>query len=227
MQASILHHPAATRTPARPAQRLVPVVRLTDGEPTAMVAESRLAFDDQARFDCGIWQAPQTRPDSWLASELEAVFRRAREPGNTPRPILVRAPLPALMHPNTPPACLDAMQRAGACPQEAVIEFDDWILAGEPIDVMRGLGGLRRSGFRVGIDARRHWKLPAAPALLTLLETIRVSAHALRRDASLPPRCQLAMRYGVNVIVDKPHWRDAGDLSGIGVRWATSPLADA
>ena len=208
--------------------RLSPVIHLTTGDIVNLVAETQFAFDDRVSFGAGGQLVSRISPALWLAHQVEAVARLAYDqPCSTARPIIIEAPIVALMHPDTPIACEAAAARSRICPQEICIEVDDASLAQSKADVLKSIESLRRRGFRVGVNATRSWCTPLDTRLRLLLDSVRVDARKVWVEADLLNRIEAASACGMAVIAEHARYRDGEKLAGVGIELGRAPKVDA
>ena len=134
--------------------RLSPVVHLLTGDVVNLVAETCRSFEDRASFGGNGLFINRISPALWMAHQIEAVAELVNEPRfANARPIIIEAPITALMHPDTPMACEAAAARSRLCPQEICVEVEDATLSQSKSDIVRSIEALRRRGFRVGVNA--------------------------------------------------------------------------
>ncbi len=227
MQSHAIPHARASLNSPACRHRFEPVVHIVSGEPAATLSQGMRQYGDGVRFTAHGYQAPATPPGEWLASSLETTLSEASANAINTRPLHVPAPSPALLDTAARGACLDALHRMRACAQEIVLEFDDWVLATSRRELVFALSRFKSVGFRLCVDATSSWQIPAAPAVLLLIDSVRVDARALSDDGELAAHCRELALSDIDIIVDRPRWRDAGRLGEFGVRYASRPLADA
>ncbi len=214
-----------------PAIRFAPVVHLQTGETVTLLAETEKRFEERAVFGPAASAAERSAgafhsPAAWLALHVEAVANDAHE-RTTERPVIISAPVAALIHPDTATACDAAIRRTRLCPQEICIEVTDAALALPTGDIQSGIEALRRCGFRVSLDATRSWQAPLSTALRLLLDNLRVDARHLEAEPELADRIEAASACGMSIIVENAPWRDGEYLASIGIDYAVRPRTDA
>lgn len=185
------------------------------------------AFEEQARFGHSAMLSDVPCPANALAERVESALVASTALGEHLRPLQIRAPMAALAHPDTGPACEAAVRRARACPQEVCLEFEDCAFAQRPADAIRHVRALRRQGLRVGVDARRAWAAATNFQLRMMLDSLRVDARLLEHEPTLVDSIESGQAAGMVVIGEHAYWRDADYLIGQGVTLAVSPRADA
>lgn len=223
-----------TRTSAQPSiipgegeLRLSPVIHLLTGDIVNQVAETQFAFDDRVSFGAGSLFVNRISPALWLAHQVESVARLANEtPQATARPIIVEAPIAALMHPDSPIACEAAAARSRICPQEICIEVGDATLSQSKSDILKSIEALRRRGFRVGVNATRSWCTPLDTHLRLLLDSVRIDALKVWSEADLLNRIEAASACGMAVIAENARYRDGEKLASVGIELARAPRVD-
>ncbi|WP_018147361.1 EAL domain-containing protein [Henriciella marina] len=207
--------------------RLSPVVHLTSGDIVNLVAETQFSFDDRVSFSGNSLFVNRISPALWLAHHVEAVARLANEnPQATARPIIIEAPIAALMHPDTPIACEAAAARSKLCPQEICIEVEDATLFQSKSDILKSIEALRRRGFRVGVNATRSWCTPLDTHLRLLLDSVRIDALKVWNEADLLNRIEAASACGMAVIAENARYRDGEKLASVGIELARAPRVD-
>ncbi len=211
--------------------RFAPVVHLQTGESVTLIAETQRRFEERAVFGRAAMAAessdaaPQT-PAMWLADHIEDVANHAHA-NTTARPVIVSAPLAALLNPDTAVACDAAMLRTRLCPQEICIEVSDASFALPGPDVQQAIEAFRRCGFRVSLDATRSWQSALSAPMRLLLDNMRIDARYLESEPELDNRVEAAIASGMSVIAENAPWRDGDYLSSLGIDYALRPRADA
>jgi hypothetical protein len=227
MQSHAIPHARASFNSPALRHRFEPVVHIVSGQPAAILSQGMREYGDEVRFTARGYQPPRTPPGEWLAASLEATLRAASANAITARPLHVPAPSPALLDAAARGACLDALHRMRACAQEIVLEFDDWVLGTERRELVFALSRFRSVGFRLCIDATASWQMPTGDAVPLLIDSVRVDAGALFEDGELAARCRELSMGDIDIIADRPRWRDAGALVEFGAHYASRPQADA
>lgn len=208
--------------------RLSPVVHLLTGDVVNLVAETCRSFEDRASFGGNGLFINRISPALWMAHQIEAVAELVNEPRfANARPIIIEAPITALMHPDTPMACEAAAARSRLCPQEICVEVEDATLSQSKSDIVRSIEALRRRGFRVGVNATRSWCTPLDTRLRLLLDCVRVDAAKLWTEADLLNRVEAARACGMAVIAENARYRDGEKLADVGIELARAPKVDA
>lgn len=207
--------------------RFEPVVHLVSGDIVNLIAETPKRYEERASFGKAGLMAECISPALWLASQVEAVGQALSANGLRARPVVVSAPIAALMHPDTPMACEAAVARTRLCPQEFCIEVDDSSFAQSRKDISKSIEALRRRGFRVGINATRSWCTPLDTGLRLMLDMVRVNADDLFNDEDLYNRVSAAVACGMAVMAERASYRDGGELAELGVELAVRPRTDA
>lgn len=207
--------------------RFEPVVHLVKGDIVNLIAETPKRYEERVSFGMSGLIAERISPALWLAHEVELAAQAAYREQATARPILLSAPVAAMMHPDTPMACDAAAARSKICPQEICIEVDDSSLAQSRDDVRKSIEALRRRGFRVGINATRSWCTPLDTSLRLMLDCVRIDANKLWTAEDLMGRVDAAVACGMAVIAENANYRDGDELAAIGVELGVRPRADA
>jgi len=223
-------HSSPTSTPVQ-AIRFAPVVHLQTGETVTLIAETEKRFEERAVFgraaiaaECS--DAATQTPAAWLATHVEAIANHAHS-NTTERPVIVSAPLAALVHIDTATACDAAIRRTRLCPQEICIEVSDAALALPTPDTQSSIEALRRCGFRVSLDATKSWQAALSTPLRLLLDNLRIDARHLETEPELEDRVDAAIACGMSVIAENAPWRDGDYLASLGIDYALRPRADA
>ena len=228
MQHVRTHHRPETRQARRlPEMRFQPVVHLLRGDIVNSLAETPKRFEERVSFGAPGLMKECISPALWIAHKLETAARVARDESMQARPIIIEAPIAAMMHPDTPMACEAAASRSHILPQEFCIEVEDATLAQSRSEIARSIEALRRHGFRVGVDARRTWCSPLDTSLRLMLDSVRINADELWKESDLRGRVDAAANCGMAVIAEHAFYRDAEDLADLGVDYACRPRADA
>lgn len=217
--------PLASAAPAR--LRFDPVLHLETGDAVGALARTDERFEERAVFGPAGQVAESACPAIWLAARLEDAAIGVGLLDIMARPIHVEAPLAALAHANTALACDAAVRRTRLCPQEFVIELQDAALAASSTDCVARVEGLRRRGFRVGLDARTSWSTPLCANLRLMLDSVRISAPTLDTEPDVQDLAEVAHAAGLSVIADKARWQDAYWLGQLGVEYGVQLKADA
>ena len=210
------------------AVRFAPVVNLMTGETVTLIAETEKRFEERAVFGRAALAAERSQPASpaaWLAAHVELVANQAHD-SETHRPIIVPAPLAALMDPNTAVACDAAIRRTQLCAQEICIEIADAALALPTRETQTAIETLRRCGFRVSLNATRSWEASLSTAMRLLLDNIRIDARHIDMEAGVDTRIEAATSCGMAVIAENANWRDGDYLASLGVELGLRPRLD-
>lgn len=210
------------------AVRFAPVVNLMTGETVTLIAETEKRFEERAVFGRAALSAERSQPASpaaWLAAHIELVANEAHE-SETHRPVIVPAPLSALMDPNTSIACDAAIRRTQLCAQEICIEIADAALALPTREAQTAVESLRRCGFRVSLNATRSWEASLSTAMRLLLDSIRIDARHIDMEAGVDARIDTATSCGMVVIAENANWRDGDYLASLGVELGLRPRLD-
>ena len=209
-----------------PAVRFEPVLDLATGDALGMAAELPFCFEDGPAFGPVQTRRGETNSAKWMADRIGEVASLAHEFRHDHRPIIVPAPVAALSNPDTALACDARVRRTVFCQQEFCLEFTDTAFAGDPADCTSRVAHLRRHGFRVSVDMRRSWSTPLAEGMRLLIDTLRVDARHLDDD-DLMESCEVAAAAGILVIAENANWRDADELSRLGISAGVRLRADA
>ncbi|WP_084419238.1 EAL domain-containing protein [Henriciella litoralis] len=207
--------------------RLSPVVHLLTGEIVNLVAETPRAFDDRVSFGGNNQFISRISPAIWLAHHVETSAMMAVDSQTSARPIIISAPISAMMHPDTPMACEAAAARSKLCPQEICIEVEDATLYQSKAEVMRSIQALRQRGFRVSVNATRSWCTPMDTDMRLLLDCVRIDANKIWVESDLLNRIEAASACGMGVIAENARYRDGEKLSAVGIELARAPKVDA
>tara|TARA_R110000868_G_scaffold137649_2_gene351204 strand:- start:13 stop:615 length:603 start_codon:yes stop_codon:yes gene_type:complete len=197
------------------------------GDVTCLIAETERRFEERAVFGIGSDTQNQHSPASWLASLLEDVANYVQDEGSLARPILVQAPIAALLHRDTPLACDAAIKRTRFCPQEICIEFADASLNMPAADTAKSVRNLRKKGFRVSVNSMKSWAAPMDSNLQMMLDTLRVDARKIETEPDLRARIEASAASGIAIIAENAAWRDGEMLAKLGVCFARAPRSDA
>ena len=209
-----------------PAIRFETVMDLATGDALGAAAELPFCFEDGASFGPVNTRRSEDNSAKWLADRLGEVASLAYDFRHDQRPIIVPAPVAALSNPDTAVACDVRVRRTTFCQQEFCLEFTDTAFAGDAADCTSRVAHLRRHGFRVSVDMRRSWQTPLAEGMRLLIDTLRVDARHLD-DENLMETCEAAAAAGILVIAENANWRDANELSRLGISAGTRLRADA
>ena len=181
--------PVAVRLPRL---RFQPVVRLADGAAFGMHAEADIAFEDTFN-PRHLNDASLPSAAAWLGDLIERAGRLAQDAGTNLRPISITAPLAALADRDGPMAAEAGARRADLLPQEFRIEFPDAAVTGLEDLALDRVDAFRRKGFRVGLDARKSWRMPMGARARMSFEAVRVdvarstSSKSRSRASKSPP----------------------------------------
>ncbi len=218
--------PKTTVIPTLPTVRFAPVVHLVKGDIVNTIAETPKRYEERVSFGESGLIAECISPALWLAHHVETVATLALRENVSARPIIIEAPIAAMMHPDTPMACEAAAARSRICPQEVCIEVTDASLSQSKADVTRSIEALRRRGFRVGVNATKSWCTPLDTGLRLMLDSVRVDANHLWREEDLMKRIDAAVSCGIAVIAENARYRDGDDLAVLGIELGVKPAVD-
>ena len=216
----------SVQTLPTPAVRFDPVLDLATGDALGMTAELPFCFEDGPSFGPARARQSESNSAKWVADRIGEISSVAHEFRHDHRPIIVPAPVAALANPDTALACDARVRRSVFCQQEFCIEFTDTAFAGDPADCTSRVAHFRRHGFRVSVDMRKSWQTPLAEGMRLLIDTLRVDARNLDCDL-LMEMCETAAGAGILVIAENANWRDADELSRLGISAGTRLRADA
>lgn len=219
--------PSGSILPGLQPIRFEPVVNLVRGDIVNLIASTPKRYEEFVFFGPSATLGEVQSPAAWLADTIESVARAGRDEPAHSRPILIEAPIAAMMHPDTPMACEAAAARSRILPQEICIEVTDASLSQSKEDITRSIEALRRKGFRVGINATRSWCTPLDTGLRLMLDCVRIDTRELWRCADLMNRVEAAASCGMAVIAENARYRDGDDLAELGVDLGVRPVADA
>lgn len=222
-----LTSPSTARATARSTIRFRPVVHLQAGDMLGMAAEEMVEFEERVSFGAVTGKTENLEPSAWLAERLVRVASAIWADGAQGRPILVPAPMAALVDQNTAVACDAAVRRTALCQQEFCLIFSDAAFSAEDVDSTSRVARLRKHGFRVGIDMRRSWQTGLSDAMRLMIDTIRVDAEEIEQSAELQEIVAVARSAGILVVADNANWRDGNYLGSAGVDGAVAPRCDA
>lgn len=222
-----LTSPSITRNAAQARVRFQPVVHLVAGDMLGLAAEEMVEFEERVLFGPVTGRTPEMDAGAWLAERLVRVASAAWAEGTQGRPILVPAPMAALVDQNTAVACDAAVRRTTMCQQEFCLIFSDAAFSAEDVDSTSRVARLRKHGFRVGIDMRRSWQTGLNEAMRLMIDTIRVDADELEQSAELQEVVAVARATGILVVADNANWRDGDHLGDSGIDGAIAPRCDA
>jgi EAL domain-containing protein (putative c-di-GMP-specific phosphodiesterase class I) len=213
--------------PTADAVRLSPVVHLTTGEVINLVAQTARTFEESPSFGASALFINRISPALWLAHQVEMAAALAANYRHVhARPVIIEAPITAMMHPDTPMACEAAAARSRICPQEICIEVEDATLSQSKADVLRSIEALRKRGFRVGVNSTRSWCTPLDTHLRLLLDSVRVDTAKLWSEPDLLNRIEAARACGMAVIGENARYRDGEKLAAVGIELARAPKVD-
>jgi hypothetical protein len=132
----------------------------------------------------------------------------------------------ALSDLDSPMAAEAGARRANLLPQEIRIDFcDASVVAMEDLALDR-LDAFRRRGFRVGLDARKSWRMAMGARARLTIEAVRLAPTRCEALDIPLSRLEIAAAEGVALIADDVRWRDAEALAQIGVLYALAPRSD-
>lgn len=210
----------------RPALRFQPIVRLADGESFGLHAEADIAFEDTFR-PLHLSDAALPSAAGWLGDVIERLGALVETAGPGPRPISITAPMAALSDRDGPMAAEAGAKRANLLPQEIRIDFcDASVVALEDLALDR-LDAFRRRGFRVGLDARKSWRVAMGARARMTFEAVRLAPTRCEALDIPLSRLEIAAADGVALIADGVCWRDADELAQMGVQFALAPRSDS
>ncbi len=207
--------------------RFRPLVHLGAGDLLGCLAEQAWAYDDRPAFGAANDNHPTLSAALWLAQHVERVASAIVASEETSRPILIQAPAAALTDSNTALACAASVGRTILCPQEFCLMFTDAALASDFEAAAAALLGLRRHGFRVGVDMQKSWQAPLPASLRLAVDTILVDSRRLNDCEHLADMVDAASAAGILVAATHARWRDSGALQDMGIAAALAPRADA
>ncbi|WP_158085776.1 EAL domain-containing protein [Henriciella aquimarina] len=219
--------PQGATFPVTQPVRFEPVIHLVKGDIVNLIAETPKRYEEFVAFGPSGMLADTPSPAAWLADMVETVARAAADEAAHSRPLMVSAPIAAMMHPDTPSACEAAAARSRILPQEICIEVTDASLSQSKKDVTRSIEALRRKGFRIAIDATQTWCTPLDTGLRLMLDSVRIDAGELWRSSDLMNRVEAAVACGMAVIAEKARYRDGSDLAALGIDLGARPRTDA
>lgn len=223
-------YPHTTPNGKAPASfRLEPILHMQSGETVTLLAEALRPFEERAVFGPAAHLAERqdaATPAQWLADQIETIAISAHHRSEA-RPIIIASPLVALVHPDTPLLCDTAIRRTPVLPQEICLEVSDSDLATPHANAQKGIEALRRTGFRVSLNATKSNEAPLNSAMRLLLDNIRIDARRLDSDEELYDRVEAATASGMSVIAQNARWRDGEYLASLGIDLALRPRADA
>ncbi len=210
-----------------PQVRFDPVLHCESGEIMGALAHAYRQYEDAPVFGSLMSPIREPSPAEWLVDHIEQIGLCASVSTDVMRPIIIQAPLLSLQHPDTLMACLMAARRVHLCPQEICLEFPHAAFVKNPHQAFASVESLRQSGFRVGIDMRRSHGASLSAGLCIMLETLRLNGQNLLQDESALGLAETAAHAGINVIAERPQWREADALAQSGVFMLINPRADA
>ncbi|MFN4025581.1 MAG: EAL domain-containing protein [Hyphomonas sp.] len=222
-----LTSPTTARATARSTIRFQPVVHLLAGDMLGVAVEEMVEFEERVSFGPVTGKTASMDPAAWLAERLVRVASAIWADGAQGRPILVPAPMAALVDQNTAVACDAAVRRTTLCQQEFCLVFSDAAFSAEDVDSTSRVARLRKHGFRVGIDMRRSWQTGLSDSMRLMIDTIRVDAGEIEQSAELQEIVAVARSAGILVVADNANWRDGSHLGSTGIDGAVAPRCDA
>lgn len=205
--------------------RFTPVLNLQSGQKVLLLAETLREFEDRVSFGPAAQKREPQSPAAYIADQLLKIARLAHEQSEV-RPVIVPISMAALVHAHTPPACDAAIRRTSLCPQEICLEVTDATLALPSPEARKNLADLRRLGFRLSLDATRSWQAALSTDLRILIETMRIDSRHIESEGGLEQRIEAAHACGMQIIAERPNWRDGDWLSSMGIELAVRPRAD-
>ena len=209
----------------QPQLRFRPVVRLGDGAAFGMHCETDVNFEDtfHPRHLAG---APLPTAAGWLGDLIERTARLAHDTG-TIRPVSITAPMAALSDRDAPMAAEAGVKRSRLLPQEVRIDFcDASVIALEDMALDR-IDAFRKRGFRIGLDARKTWRMPMNQRARMTFEAVRLDPSRCEAMDIPMSRLEVAAADGVALIAENARWRDADKLAELGIHFAMAPRADS
>jgi hypothetical protein len=215
--------PVAVRLPRL---RFQPIVRLADGAAFGMHAEADIAFEDTFN-PRHLNDASLPTSAAWLGDLIERAGRLAQDTGTILRPISVTAPLAALSDRDAPMAAEAGARRANLLPQEFRIDFSDAAITGLEDLALDRVDAFRRKGFRVGLDARKSWRMPMGARARMSFEAVRLDVSRCEQLEIPITRLEVAAADGVALVAENARWRDVENLAEKGVHFAIAPRADS
>lgn len=215
----------------RPATRFAGVQHLHSGETVMLMSETVISFEDRPRFGPAYQASPaecshEASPAAWLGRTLERVsdmpdVRAAN------CPLMVSAPLAALLHNNTAMTCDAAIRRTPLKAEDIFFDVNAATLTIPGPDITRQISALRNCGFKVSLDVTRNTPGDLSPSQLALIDTVRIDARQLDTNAELNDLVETADAAGIMLIAEQVAWRDAAWLRRLGIEHAIRPRADA
>lgn len=207
--------------------RLEPIIDIAQYDTTALMFETVDRYDAPLRFGPAFSQTMSRCPAEFTACAVETALCLASVSTRQARPIHVAAPLAALLHPDTPAACVAAIRRAHACPQEICLDFEDAAFTADTLESVTAIRRLCAVGLRVGIDSRSSWCATTSVPLRMLIDTVHVLARDLVRDPILIERVGAAAKEGIAIVVHRPLWQDTPAFEALGAKFVCAAQADA
>lgn len=207
--------------------RFEPVINLATGDQVGAVADPEHGYGERVRFPLDDEQNGLADAAAWLADMLERVAAAAELLDMRARPVFIAAPERVLDDPGAAALCDSVLRRTRLCPQELCLEFEDAAIAARGAEAIEGVAAFRRCGFRVAIDARRHWEAGTSTAFRLLIDTVRLDGRALQASSDLAARSSRASGEGICVIAEDLRWQDAPHVERYGVVHAVRPRSDA
>ncbi len=217
--------PAQTRHAGR--IRFEPLIDLASGDEVGVLADPEHGYGERVRFPLGDTLTGLADAAAWLAEMLETVAAATELLDMRARPVVIAAPERALDDPGAPDLCDSVLLRTRLCPHELCLEFEDAAIAARGSEAIEGVAAFRRCGFRVGIDARRHWEAETSAAFRLLIDTVRLDGRALQASSDLKARTCRAAGEGICVIAEGLREQDGSHVQRYGVVHALRPLSDA
>jgi hypothetical protein len=224
-----LHDFSRQTRPARPAARLLPVQHLVSGATCMLLSETSRDFEDRPRFGPAFQptladSGSQASAAEWMAHSI-ARFAGLAEAEGLACPLLVPAPLAALLHDDTAMVCHAVVERMQWTPQDLFLDVSASSLLVE--DVLPRLAALRRLGFRLSISTRPAGPVRLASDRLDLIDSLRFDVRQLDSCPELIHLVEAARAGGTRLIAEHSAWRDGDWLARLGVHHAIRPRADA
>lgn len=208
--------------------RTVPCLHLPSGDMVGAFVNSSYAFEDQARLSFTSAAKQSVCAEDWLYDQITSLDMHCQSLDVITRPLVLPAPDIAVNMPDRMiEACRHAVAQTRFCPQELSVELAGSAVATSPQNAVDFIHTFRRNGFRISIDARRHWDIELSPATFLMIDTLRFDASHLGTCETLDDVISIAANAGVVIVAENAHWRDAEQLESLGVLYAIAPKADA
>ena len=118
-------------------------------------------------------------------------------------------------------------RRANLLPQEFRIDFSDAAITGLEDLALDRVDAFRRKGFRVGLDARKSWRMPMGARARMSFEAVRLDVSRCEQLEIPITRLEVAAADGVALVAENARWRDVENLAEKGVHFAIAPRADS